>query len=119
MTVPSSRTSAPLLPGSASSMWCYGPRGRGLCAALFKVLLRVFYWWSEKEVSIPNGLASTGRVQRSYNLDNTGTVIEDLCTLALLLSCVKYTLTRSPAVLNRHSGDHPENRKPRFVLPEF
>src|SRR6266571_2238227 len=39
MTEPSSRTSAPFLPGSASSMWCYGPRGGGLYAALFKVLL--------------------------------------------------------------------------------
>src|SRR2546426_12257628 len=115
MTVPSSRTSTPLLPGSPNSMWCYGPRGGGLCAALFKVYFEFFLHCSEQEVSIPEGWASIELVQRFYNLDNTGTVLRDLCTLALLPNFVRCTPTRSLAVLNKHSDDHPQTWILRLV----
>ena len=70
------------------------PEEGGYISPFSKFYFEFFLWWSENEVSIPSGLVFTGRVQRFGNLDNTGTVLGDLCTLALLPSCVKYTLTR-------------------------
>ena len=84
-----------------------------------KFYFEFFLHYSEQEVSIPDGWASTGLEQRFYNPDNTGTVLGDLCTLALLPNYAKYTLTRSLVVSNKHSDDHPQTWTPRLVRREF
>ena len=78
-----------------------------------------FSFLVQSKVRIPDGWASTELVLRFYNPDNTGTVLGDLCTLALLPNYAKYTLKRSLVVSNKRSDDHPQTWTPRLVRPEF
>src|SRR5213594_48999 len=70
------------------------------------------------EVSTADQSMSTRLELRSCNLGSTGIVLGGLCILALLPSCVMYTLERSLVVLNRRSGDHPQRWTLQFVRSE-